>query len=112
LKTIDEIGEGKMKQWMRIGILAAVFTAAPVFPAPNAGPFGCTIVMASRDGLVLAGNNEDRNHPHTIVTFVPASGRYFGRVVFGYDDGFAQGGMNDQGLFIDGNALKPTDWKG
>jgi CubicO group peptidase (beta-lactamase class C family)/predicted O-methyltransferase YrrM len=101
-----------MKQWMRIGILAAVFTAAPVFPAPNAGPFGCTIVMASRDGLVLAGNNEDRNHPHTIVTFVPASGRYFGRVVFGYDDGFAQGGMNDQGLFIDGNALKPTDWKG
>jgi hypothetical protein len=74
-------------------------------------PFGCTIVMAARDGLVLAGNNEDRNHLQTIVTFIPASGSYFGRVVFGYDDAFVQGGMNDQGLFIDGNALRPTGWQ-
>ncbi len=74
------------------------------------GPYGCTIVMAARNGLVLAGNNEDRNHPKTIVTFIPASGAYFGRVVFGYDDAFVQGGMNDQGLFIDGNALAPTGW--
>ena len=74
------------------------------------GPFGCTIVMASRDGLILAGNNEDRNHPQTIVTFIPASSGYYGRVVFGYDDAPVQGGMNDQGLFIDGNALAPTGW--
>jgi len=73
--------------------------------------FGCTIVMAARNGLVLVGNNEDRNHPKTIVTFLPASGGYYGRVVFGFDDGPVQGGMNDQGLFIDGNALAPTGWK-
>jgi len=73
--------------------------------------FGCTIVMAARNGLVLAGNNEDRNHPETLVNFIPATDRYFGRIVFGYDDSPFQGGMNDQGLFIDGNALAPTGWQ-
>ncbi len=73
--------------------------------------FGCTIVMAARNGLVLVGNNEDRNHPQTIVTFIPATERYYGRVIFGYDDAPVQGGMNDQGLFIDGNRLAPTGWK-
>ena len=79
--------------------------------AGTSGPESCTIVMAARDGLVLAGNNEDRDHPQTIVTFVPASGEYYGRIVFGYDDAPVQGGMNDQGLFIDGNALRPTGWQ-
>jgi hypothetical protein len=73
--------------------------------------FGCTIVMAARNGLILAGNNEDRNHPQTIVTFMPATQSYYGRVIFGYDDAPVQGGMNDQGLFIDGNRLAPTGWK-
>jgi hypothetical protein len=82
-----------------------------VDPRISSGGFGCTIVMAARNGLVLAGNNEDRNHPKTIVTFLPASGDYYGRVVFGYDDMPVQGGMNDQGLFIDGNSLAPTAWK-
>ena len=77
---------------------------------PAEDVFGCTIVMAARDGLVLAGNNEDRNHTQTIVTFMPPSESYYGRVVFGYDDAPIQGGMNDQGLFIDGNALAPTGW--
>ena len=73
--------------------------------------FGCTIVMAARNGLVLAGNNEDRNHPQTIVTFMPATEKYYGRIMFGFDDGPIQGGMNDHGLFIDGNALASTGWK-
>ncbi len=73
--------------------------------------FGCTIVMAARNSLVLAGNNEDRNHPQTIASFMPATKSFYGRVVFGYDDAPIQGGMNDQGLFIDGNALAPTGWK-
>jgi len=72
--------------------------------------FGCTIVMAARNGLVLAGNNEDRNHLKTIVNFIPAKDKYYGRVIFGYDDGPWQGGMNDHGLFVDGNALAPTGW--
>jgi len=85
----------------------------PVRVGPWISPdaFGCTIVMAARNGLVLVGNNEDRNHPETVVTFIPASDKYYGRVIFGYDDSPVQGGMNDQGLFIDANALAPTGWK-
>ena len=90
---------------------SAFLCSDPVSIAPASGPIGCTIVMAARNGLVLAGNNEDRNHPKTVVTFIPASGHYYGRVIFGYDDMFVQGGMNDQGLFIDGNALAPTGWR-
>jgi hypothetical protein len=73
--------------------------------------FSCTIIIAARNGLVLAGNNEDRNHPETIVSFVPTTKKYYGRIVFGYDDSPIQGGMNDQGLFIDGNSLPPTGWQ-
>ncbi len=98
------------KRPIHIALAAALLCSALTTQAPGSGPFGCTIIMASRNGLVLAGNNEDRNHPKTIVTFVPASGKYYGRVVFGYDDATVQGGMNDQGLFIDGNALAPTGW--
>ena len=71
---------------------------------------GCTIVMAAKNGLVLVGNNEDRRHLQTVVTFMPATERWHGRIIFGYDDAPVQGGMNDQGLFIDGNALRPTGW--
>lgn len=67
--------------------------------------------MASRDSLVLVGNNEDRNHPQTIVMFKPATEKYHGWAIFGYDDSPIQGGVNDHGLFIDGNALAPTGWK-
>jgi hypothetical protein len=80
-------------------------------PRISSGTYGCTIVMAALKGFVLAGNNEDRNHPQTIVTFIPAKDKYYGRIVFGYDDAPVQGGMNDQGLFVDGNALAPTGWK-
>lgn len=78
-------------------------------PAP--GIFGCTIVMAHRNGLVLAGNNEDRDNTETIVNLAPATEKYFGRIVFGYADGPFQGGMNDQGLFIDANAVRSTGWE-
>jgi len=92
-------------RWFLMCLLLVLLTTAV------SGAFGCTIIMAARNGLVLAGNNEDRNHPETQVNFMPATDRYFGRIVFGYDDSPFQGGMNDQGLFIDGNALAPTGWQ-
>ncbi len=93
-------------------VVSALIGRTGLDASDSDGPFGCTIVMAARDGLVLAGNNEDRNHPETFVQFHPASDDFYGRVVFGYDDAPVQGGMNDQGLFIDGNALAPTGYKG
>jgi tetratricopeptide (TPR) repeat protein len=71
----------------------------------------CTIVMVAQGKLVLAGNNEDWRNPKTQIWFVPASNGRHGRVCVGFDDVHAQGGMNDQGLFLDANALGPTGWK-
>jgi len=69
--------------------------------------------MASKDGVVLAGNNEDWKDPFTSVWYVPSSDNEFGRVCFGSgsNTGNPQGGMNDQGLFIDLNALGPNGWQ-
>ncbi len=72
---------------------------------------GCTIVVVVKDGKILVGNNEDRSFYDTTLRVMPATERFFGRIFFGYTDSPFQGGMNDQGLFIDGNALRPTGWK-
>ncbi len=66
---------------------------------------GCTILYAADDRVALAGNNEDYNNPYTYVWFVPPEPGKYGRVYFGYEDGFPQGGVNEKGLFFDGAAL-------
>ncbi len=73
----------------------------------------CTIVTMAKGGVVLAGNNEDYIEPRTKIWFFPATQAAYGRVIVGYDRSIdpCQGGMNDQGLFIDLNAVKPTGWQ-
>lgn len=86
--------------------------------AISAGDAGsCTIFMGTTGELTLVGNNEDWSEPETKVWFlVPEEGKY-GRVYFGFKNGWAQGGMNDQGLFFDwvagfyGNSWKPDPEK-
>jgi len=65
----------------------------------------CTAFLIARDGVVLAGNNEDWIDRDTKVWFHPAADGRLGRVYFGFSNGFAQGGMNEKGLFFDGFAL-------
>jgi penicillin V acylase-like amidase (Ntn superfamily) len=61
----------------------------------------CTIFSYSQGGCVLVGNNEDVPFlPQAAMWFLPASTNGYGRVCFGWNSS-AQGGMNDQGLFID-----------
>lgn len=64
----------------------------------------CTIFYASRDGVILAGNNEDWEDPSTKMWFFPPAGNMHGWIKFGFGSGFPQGGMNDQGLFWDATA--------
>jgi len=66
----------------------------------------CTIFNASRGGVVLVGNNEDWHYStNPKVWFEPKTEKSHGRMLFGWDQmlfvPFAQGGMNDQGLFFD-----------
>jgi len=75
----------------------------------------CTIVTIAKNDVVLAGNNEDYIEPRTKIWFFPASKEAHGRVCVGYDHAIVrdrfQGGMNDEGLFIDINAVGPTGWQ-
>src|SRR4030042_389166 len=73
----------------------------------------CTIITVSNGKVILAGNNEDWQNPNTKIWFYPSSANEYGRVCWGFDKAFdfAEGGMNDQGLFIDANALDETGWK-
>ncbi|HUS86321.1 MAG TPA: tetratricopeptide repeat protein [Bacteroidales bacterium] len=75
--------------------------------------YPCTIIMVSGSNTALAGSNEDSVFPLTMVWYVPASGNYYARVCFGYKMIFnsIQGGMNEKGLFVDGNSLGKQGWK-
>lgn len=71
----------------------------------------CTAFLVSRNGKILAGNNEDWRDPKTKMWFVPAENGKYGRVYFGFGNFWPQGGMNDQGLFFDGFATQPFPLK-
>jgi tetratricopeptide (TPR) repeat protein len=73
----------------------------------------CTIVMLSKGDVVLVGNNEDWKNPFTCCWFIPAGDGEYGRACFGFADPFEnpQGGINDQGLFIDANGISSTGWE-
>jgi penicillin V acylase-like amidase (Ntn superfamily) len=70
----------------------------------------CTAFVVYRNGLALAGNNEDFWLTDTKVWYVPKEGSQrgvageLGRVYFGFDNFYPQGGMNEAGLFFDGFA--------
>jgi len=93
------------------GLLACTaYTAEAAFPRPDQfePDQGCSVIYATDGELMLGGNNEDYFNPLTKIWFIPSEDGSFGRVYFGFDDYFAQGGMNDQGLFFDGLGLDTT----
>jgi len=70
----------------------------------------CTIFTATNGGRILVGNNEDWEDYPTRVWFLTESDGVHGRVLFGFINGWAQGGMNDLGLFFDWVAGYTTGW--
>jgi hypothetical protein len=94
-------------------IIAVIFLAAAFFPASFHTSFpsselllgGCTTFYGYDGQVALAGNNEDFINPLMYAWFIPASDGRFGRVYFGFDDFIPQGGLNDQGVFFDAEAL-------
>ncbi len=86
----------------RIIVVFGLFLAFIGLPAG-----ACTIFTLAKDGVVLAGNNEDWYDTDTRMWVVPAAGGSLGVVYFGFGNLFPQGGVNEAGLFFDGNAL-PT----
>jgi predicted choloylglycine hydrolase len=70
----------------------------------------CTIFSAADSCNILAGNNEDY-WLDGIIHFTPSTQSYLGRVTFGFDNQYAQGGVNEKGLFFDWAATSTMPWK-
>lgn len=78
--------------------MAILFLAA--FTYINA--FGCFILFLSDGHHVLVGNHEDWLAKDAAIKINPPSSEKFGSVVFTFaSEGWAQGGMNERGLFFD-----------
>ncbi|MCF7824949.1 MAG: linear amide C-N hydrolase [Candidatus Marinimicrobia bacterium] len=74
----------------------------------------CTIIFSRDANSVLIANNLDYSNCFPRMWIVPATGDQYGRLCFGFDSTYtiAEGGMNDQGLYISVNALdEESGWK-
>ena len=71
----------------------------------------CTIFVLTEGRRVLFCNNEDWTNPATRIWFVPAGAGYYGCVYVGYDDGWARGGMNTEGLACDWVGGYAENWQ-
>src|SRR5688500_8677741 len=82
-----------------------------VFAAADLANYSCTIFVLTDSKNTLFFNNEDFSNPNTRVWFVPGGSNYFGAVYVGFDNGWAQGGMNSEGLTFDWVAGNMDDYK-
>jgi len=93
-------------------LAATVLVGALCAWLPSGVAHPCSIFAASDGDLVLASNNEDYHTAgnDTAMLLVPPDGGHYGYVIVGYSTFSdqatfsAQGGANDQGLFLDANA--------
>lgn len=70
-----------------------------LFLAPTSR--ACTIFVLTNSNQTLFFNNEDYSNPSTRIWFVPASNNYYGVAYVGFDNDWAQGGVNTAGLAFD-----------
>ncbi|MEO7411897.1 MAG: hypothetical protein ABIZ81_00950 [Opitutaceae bacterium] len=71
----------------------------------------CTIFVLTDAKRALFFNNEDWSNPATRLWFVPAGTDYLGCAYLGFDDGWAQGGLNSAGLAFDWVAGGMEKWE-
>jgi len=88
-----------------LAFVLAFFSFAPV-PAR-----ACTIFVLTDTNRALFCNNEDWSNPKTRIWFLPAGEGYYGAVYVGFDNGWAQGGLNTEGLAYDWVAGYKEQWE-
>ena len=92
----------KLHTCLRIGIpvqgLAFILAGLAFASMPARA---CTIFVLTDTNRALFCNNEDWPNPNSRIWFVPAGNGYYGAVYVGFDNGFAQGGLNTEGLAYD-----------
>jgi len=91
-------------------ILTLQFMCVTTFNSLHA----CTFVSMANKKISLAGYNEDFLDLRTGIWFIPGTSDSYGCMIWGYDRASYQyqGGVNDQGLFVDMNAINTdSGWK-
>ncbi|HZP60687.1 MAG TPA: hypothetical protein VFB27_10230 [Opitutaceae bacterium] len=71
----------------------------------------CTIFVLTDADHAFFCNNEDNANPRTIIWFQPGGSGHYGAVYVGTDTGWAQGGMNIEGLAFDWIAGYSEKWE-
>ena len=71
----------------------------------------CTIFVLTDTHHALFCNNEDWSDTKTRIWFLPAGEGYYGAVYVGFENGYAQGGMNTEGLAFDWVAGYTEKWE-
>lgn len=74
----------------------------------SAASAACTFFSYAGDELVLFGNSEDHYDERVFAWFVPATSAEYACLFVGFDTGFAQGGMNSEGLAFDAAAISSS----
>ena len=63
--------------------------------------YACTIFVLTDENRTLFFNNEDYSNPATRIWFLPSSKKHYGAAYVGFDNNWAQGGVNSAGLAFD-----------
>ena len=87
----------------------ALFVALLSVSSPTV--HACTVFVLTDTNRALLCNNEDWSDPKTRIWFLPARDGCYGAVYVGFDNGWAQGGMNTEGLAYDWVAGYNEKWK-
>jgi hypothetical protein len=90
-------------------LVPILLAALAVFTVQNAE--ACTIFVLTDAKRVVFCNNEDWSNPKSRIWFVPAGDRHLGCAYVGFDNGWAQGGLNTKGLAFDWVAGSMGEWK-
>ncbi len=96
----------RTSRFLRV-VFGTLACAACLLPRVNA----CTIFVLTDTNRALFCNNEDWSNPKTRIWFVPAGEGYHGCAYVGFDNGWAQGGLNTEGLAFDWVAGFKEEWQ-
>jgi hypothetical protein len=91
--------------------VAASILAIGILCAVCSGSNACTIFVLAHSNHAFFFNNEDWSNPVTRIWFAPVGANYFAAVYVGFDNGWAQGGMNSEGLAFDWVAGFNDKWE-
>jgi len=85
-----------MKRILLIGIFIFLISTLSVIQS-----YACTIFVLTDRDKTLFFNNEDYTNSVTRIWFLPASKEHYGVAYVGFDNNWAQGGINSEGLAFD-----------